>query len=91
MTCKAKIEIETHYPKNVLESIEPDNLVLPQHISIKCREKGRGIECEIIVRGCEDPKRVLTLRNTIDDILMTLRASLSVIDKIDSLNARKDL
>ena len=91
MRCKAKIEVETRYPRDVLESIEPDNLVSPQHISIECRETGRGIECEIIVRGCEDPKRVLTLRNTIDDILMTLRASLSVIDKIDSLNARKDL
>ncbi|MEB3789775.1 MAG: hypothetical protein GSR72_07800 [Desulfurococcales archaeon] len=91
MKCKAKIEITTRYPRNVLESIEPDNLVSPRHVSIECRETSRGIECKIIVRGCEDPKRVLTLRNTIDDLLMALKASLSVIDKIDSLNARKDL
>ncbi len=63
--------------RSILESVEPDNALVPKGITINmwCRNSN----LEIIVRG--EKINILTFRNTVDDLLMhinTVARTLSI-------------
>ena len=78
--CIARIVIETAHARILYEAVEPDNRDAPSHIKVSCTPEDNSLECEVMVEGCEDPKRVLTLRNTVDDLLLALRSALEALD-----------
>jgi hypothetical protein len=71
--CRARLEIDTSYPAEIVEALQPDNIRAPPYMRVSCAKHGGKVECNIEVYGCEDPKRILTLRNTIDEILVLAR------------------
>jgi hypothetical protein len=56
---------------DVFEAVEPDNVVAPGFVRVSCRPAGsRVLECLVEVSGCpEAPERLLTMRNSVDDLL----------------------
>ncbi len=80
--CLVEIEVEAEDPKTagaIARSLNVDNLSSPPGVSVLCSASGSRILCEVKVEGCEDPRRILTARNTVDDLLLDLRAALSSI------------
>ena len=67
--CRALLRIESADPVSLYKSLEPDNRQAPPHLRVSCKPAEGTVECVVEVRGCEDPRRILTLRNTIDEIL----------------------
>ena len=63
-------------------SLEADNRSAPPGVAVSCRVVGEDLVCEISMRSCDDPRKVLSLRNTLDDLLISLRAAL---DSLQSL------
>jgi len=78
--CVARIAIETVHARILYDAVEPDNRIAPPHIRVHCSPKDNVLECTVRVEGCEDPKRILTLRNTVDDLLLALRSALETLD-----------
>ncbi|MCE4625734.1 MAG: hypothetical protein F7C35_07740 [Desulfurococcales archaeon] len=74
------VVIETVHAGVLYEAVEPDNRGAPPHIKVSCTPKDNALECTVRVEGCEDPKRILTLRNTVDDLLLALRSALETLD-----------
>ncbi|MGC8566554.1 MAG: KEOPS complex subunit Pcc1 [Caldisphaera sp.] len=78
--CVATLRIESEDSNNIVKSLIPDNIKdLPPFIKIKCDDINNVILCNIEITDCNDPKRILSLKNTIDDILINIRA---IIDSI---------
>ncbi len=71
IACKARVEVAVKHARHVLEAVNPDNLVAPKHVRVSCDLAGdERIRCVIEVGGCPDnAERLLTLRNTIDDLI----------------------
>jgi len=67
--------------KAVYESINPDNVDVKEGMSIKCKVEGSTV----IVDVTESTNNILRLRNTIDDILASIRLSERVIETIKEL------
>jgi len=85
--CEARIVIETENSVHLVRALEPDNLDAPGHVSVECRALSGLIECAVRVDGCEDPKRVLTLRNTVDEIILISKSvenALAAMDKAEN-------
>lgn len=78
--CIARVKIPTPNSLHLVKALEPDNKHTPPHLRVSCRGAGEVLECEVIVEGCRDPARILTLRNTIDDLLISVRAALDSIE-----------
>ncbi len=78
MECYAKIMIRSEFAKTVLSAIEPDNVNLPQDMEIDCNASEDSLYCSVRIL-CKEVKDVLRLRNTIDDILSSIKLSLSSI------------
>jgi hypothetical protein len=68
-------ELELEGPPAVAEALEVDNMVTPPWLSATCTHSGGSIRCRVEVGGCGDPKRILSLRNTLIDILLCYRAA----------------
>lgn len=62
----------------MVEALEPDNRAAPRWLKIECRALEGAIECTIEM-DCEHAERVLSLRNTLDDLMISLRASLEAV------------
>ncbi|MCE4627696.1 MAG: hypothetical protein F7C34_00910 [Desulfurococcales archaeon] len=74
MRCEAELELEVSDPESLWRALEPDNLEAPPHLRVSCSPADRTLRCRVEVVGCEDPRRILTLRNTLDEILVLARA-----------------
>ncbi len=79
MKIEVEIEVDTPHAREVEEAVRVDNVDLPQGIQLTTYHTERAIfivaKCE-----CDDPKKVLTLRNTIDDILTHIKTVLQVLE-----------
>ncbi len=71
--CRAVIEVEA--PRSVAEAVEVDNASAPTWLSVKCAWESGVVRCVAVVKDCGDPRRVLSLRNTLDDLLIALKAA----------------
>ncbi|MGC9071658.1 MAG: hypothetical protein ACP5HK_03045 [Acidilobus sp.] len=81
-TCSISIEINVGDPRtaeSLTSSLNVDNVLAPTGISVKCESQGPFIRCDINANGCENPRRLLTMRNTVDDLILGLRAALYTI------------
>lgn len=78
--CLIHVEVDADDPKSadaIARSLNVDNKTSPQGVVASCSASGSKIVCEVEVSGCDDPKRVLTARNTADDLILDLRAAMS--------------
>lgn len=73
--CTGRIRLETRDCLHIARALQPDNESTPPHIRVECRGVGEALECEVRVEGCGDPRRILTLRNTVDDLLASVKAA----------------
>lgn len=63
----------------VAGALEPDNRAAPPWLSVSCSEVEGYIECLVFVDGCGEPRRILSLRNTIDDLLRSYKAAFDAV------------
>ena len=83
-TCRGRIEFELGSKvEHVLNAVEPDNRRTPPHVRVRCRVDETSMICELEVEGCDDPKRVLTFKNTVDDLILAVRTAVSVLEAAD--------
>jgi hypothetical protein len=78
--CLAFIKIDVKHSTHLARALEPDNRQSPPHITVACKPLEGSLECRIRVKGCDDPKRILTLRNTVDDILIAIRSGMDALE-----------
>ena len=73
-------------PESLVEALEADNRVTPPWVEVSCRAdpKGDVITCEVTVEGCELPQRILTLRNTVIDLISCYRAASDAIKRVET-------
>lgn len=83
MTLKIEVEIDAQHiePSIVIDSLRPDNIEIPEGVSIKVN-KGKG--SAIINIECKE-NRILTCRSTIDEILMLIDSIITSISSAHSL------
>jgi len=82
-----KITYDTPYTKEIVESIKVDNVDIPKGMRINMiNEKDNRILIDVSME-IEDNKNILTLRNTVDEILqhiITLEKTLTKLTKKQS-------
>lgn len=78
--CVARLRIESPDALHIVRAVQPDNRETPPHIRVSCQPLGGSVECIVVVEGCRDPKRIMTLRNTVDDLLLAVRAAVESLD-----------
>jgi len=67
-----KITYETPFAKEIIESIKVDNVNIPKGMSIYMSvEKENKILIDVSME-IEDTKNILTLRNTVDEIIQNI-------------------
>ena len=72
MKISVKITYETPYAKEIIESIKVDNIDIPKGMSIHMSvEKENKIIIDVSME-IEDNKNILTLRNTVDEIMQNI-------------------
>ena len=77
---RVKLLVGEREAEALAKALAPDNLDAPPWMSVGClATQGGYLECQVVIRGCGDPRRILSLRNTIDDILRAVKASLEAI------------
>ncbi|MCE4612756.1 MAG: hypothetical protein F7C07_02855 [Desulfurococcales archaeon] len=83
-SCRAVLEIEVDSADHILAAVDPDNLTAPSHVKVSCVIAApKKLRCTVTVQGCsEAPERVLTLRNTLDDLLMHLGVAAKTLGSI---------
>ncbi|GAB6147788.1 KEOPS complex subunit Pcc1 [Stetteria hydrogenophila] len=78
--CRAVLEVEDPHAEALARALEPDNLQAPSGVEVACRAEGRRLVCEALV-DCSEPRGVLRLRNTLDDLILNLKAALSALEE----------
>ncbi|MEN2999888.1 MAG: KEOPS complex subunit Pcc1 [Acidilobaceae archaeon] len=78
--CIARVKVSTESAAALLEAVEPDNARAPEWLQVSCRQAEGALEC-LVELSCEDPQRLLSLRNTLDDLLLSLRAALDALEE----------
>jgi len=81
--CEALVAIDAGSPAaagSLARALEPDNRQAPSHVRVSCAPLADTVVCEVHVKGCGDPKRILTLRNTVDDLVQAARAALEALE-----------
>lgn len=68
MIANIKIEADSKYPKEIVESLKIDNVNLPEGMKILMNYDEKRIYIEISME-INSAKALLTLRNTADEIL----------------------
>ena len=79
--CRVTVEVKTPYARPLLESLEPDNISPYEWLRIECREGEDALSCIVEASECREPRKILTLRNTIDDLLAAIKAALAVLEE----------
>ncbi len=77
--CRVAIKVEHAASKSLLDAINPDNMLAPEWLSINCKSLPNMLEC-IIEIDCSNPSRILSLRNTLDDLLRAIKVGINVIE-----------
>ncbi len=72
--------INPHLAEAIRKALEPDNTSIPESISIKIVEEEDKIR--IIVEYMGSPRNILTLRNTVDDLLEHLNIAVKAIESV---------
>ncbi len=75
--CRAVIRASVEHPGDLAKALEPDNARAPPGVSVMCTGDG-VLECVVEVE-CRGPRGILTLRNTVDDLLQALQAAESAL------------
>ncbi len=76
VTCEARLELYVNRPENISKALNADNTNLPPNLSIKCWPIDENrLECDVTITSCKDPSKLLTLRNTLEDILLNVMAA----------------
>ncbi|MDM7274834.1 MAG: KEOPS complex subunit Pcc1 [Thermoprotei archaeon] len=78
--CTAKLKIKALKAKTLEEALEPDNIITPPGLKVGCKSRDDTLECTVEVE-CGNPTRILTLRNTIEDLLTTIKAVVETLAK----------
>ena len=78
--CIGRVRVETEKALALLEAVEPDNAQAPAWLRVSCSHVNGALECSVEM-SCEDPQRILSLRNTLDDLLLSLRAALDALEE----------
>ncbi|MEM0173335.1 MAG: KEOPS complex subunit Pcc1 [Sulfolobaceae archaeon] len=81
MKAKIKINIKYKNPEILYQSLLPDNIQIPKglNIDMKYDNENLNIILEMIIK---DPKDILTLRNTADEILTHVNSIIEVLDNL---------
>ena len=78
---RVELEVEVgdeRLARALLEAVRPDDETAPPHLRI--REEVAGGSLRFTVEGCADPKRIGSVRNTVNEILEYTYAALKAID-----------
>ncbi|WP_240938761.1 KEOPS complex subunit Pcc1 [Metallosphaera hakonensis] len=62
------MRLATDHSREIMESIKVDNVDIPEEMKIEMTDLGNEIEISVEIE-ITSPKSILTLRNTIDEIL----------------------
>jgi hypothetical protein len=66
----------------VARALQPDNIRAPKDLKIACEPNGgETLVCNIEVSLVEDPAKILTLRNTFDDLIINMKAAIDSLAK----------
>ncbi|MGC9105223.1 MAG: KEOPS complex subunit Pcc1 [Thermoprotei archaeon] len=78
---RIEIEIPTDHAAEIERSVSVDNVGIPEGIELKVY---RGDRVLYIVAECTcvEPRKILTLRNTVDDLLVNVNAVLRVLETV---------
>ena len=82
--CIAVVRVRHRASQDILRAIEADNVVAPPWLSIDCRDLGELLEC-IVEVDCSTPSRILSLRNTLDELLRAIRVAVETIEGLESV------
>ncbi len=77
--CTAILELEDPRAEALVRALEPDNLQAPRGVKVECKAEGPRLICNVSVE-CNDPRGILRLRNTLDDLVLNLRAASSALE-----------
>jgi len=77
--CTTSIKVFFEASEALLEAINPDNIIVPEWLSINCKSSPGVLECSISI-DCSLPSRILSLRNTLDDLLRAIKVGIEVIE-----------
>lgn len=77
---KCSVSLVVRCPQAVYKAIQPDNLEVPEWLRVECTydEELQAVSC-LVEAECGDPRRILSLRSTADDILQSIKASLDAL------------
>lgn len=75
--CVAEVELRLEDPVALARALEPDNRAAPPGVRVECR--GSTVLYCIVEAECRSPRGILTLRNTVDDLLQSLQAAVSAL------------
>ncbi len=78
-SCRGVIEIESDAAEALLASLDPDNKTAPPGINVRCEASGNQLSCIVEVEDCTGPRGIGTFRNTVDDILRSVKAALEAL------------
>jgi len=79
--CEARLLIETHWAEALADSLSPDNAQAPRGLEVGCQARGGVVDC-IVRLECSGPRGILTLRNTVDDLLAAAKAALESLERV---------
>ncbi|AWR99827.1 hypothetical protein DFR87_09120 [Metallosphaera hakonensis JCM 8857 = DSM 7519] len=68
MSLRVIVRLATDHSREIMESIKVDNVDIPEEMKIEMTDLGNEIEISVEIE-ITSPKSILTLRNTIDEIL----------------------
>ncbi len=75
--CRAVIKVIIDAALDLARAVEPDNKSAPPGIMVRC-SGASVLECVIEV-DCTTTRGLLTLRNTVDDLIQALQAAESAL------------
>jgi len=76
--CSTTIEIETDFAEEILKVIRPENLSAPEDLKIHCYSNREKLVCNLSLQ-CNKERGILRLRNTLDDLLQSIKLFLDII------------
>ena len=77
--CTALVEVDGVDAEAIVTALEPDNATAPQGVEARCRVEGGRVSCVVRV-SCGNASGILRLRNTLDDLILNLRAALEALE-----------
>ena len=80
--CSATIKLRTPKAKVLEAAITPDNSPAPPGLEISCKAVSEHtLECRVSI-SCNKPRDILTLRNTLDDLLSALKVAIETLKAV---------